>query len=750
MLVVTTIDVLQETMKSPDPGAVAALANRLREDAESSGHRRGLVLAGDPDWSRGRAEAVMADDAVLWVGQGAPAGVEAVPSDRAGSVLGREFTLVVMDLFSGFDVDALGAASGTLRGGGLLVLLTPPLEKWPQFPDPEQRRITVYPLAPEAVTGRFVSRFVRILGEAPGFSIVEQGKPLPLPPPGEVSAPTEMAPDAVCRTADQARAVEAVIRVVTGHRRRPAVLTSDRGRGKSAALGIAAARLLERGVERIVVTGPRLDSVAPVFEHARRLLPEAHFSRSRVEYQGACIEFAPPDELTLAPRPANLLLVDEAAAIPAPLLKQLLEHYSRIAFATTVHGYEGTGRGFAVRFNRVLEQKTPHWKALHLSQPIRWAEGDPIERFVFRALLLDAAAAPDSVAREAQPDSCTVEWVARETLLNDEVSLSELFGLLVLAHYRTRPLDLRHLLDGPNLTVWVMRREGHVVATALVAEEGGFDADTARGVREGRIRPHGHLLPESLAAHLGLEQAPRLRSARIMRIAVHPEARGRGLGTRLVEIVREQARVESCDFIGSSFGAGEELLRFWERSGFRPVRISLKRGAASGEHSALVLHPLSAEGQALTELARTRFQRQLPHLLADPVRDLEPELAAQLFRAGEPRSPELDEEDWRDLIACTFGRGVFEERIAAVWSLLVTALADPAAAGLMGDTERNVLIAKILQKRPDGELARLGRLTGRSQVVEVMRRGLRPLIRYYGAAWVQQEADALAAVWAKR
>ena len=60
---------------------------------------------------------------------------------------------------------------------------------------------------------------------------------------------------APCRTADQQRAVDAVVRVVTGHRRRPVVLTSDRGRGKSAAFGIAAAQLTIRA------PGPVADSL---------------------------------------------------------------------------------------------------------------------------------------------------------------------------------------------------------------------------------------------------------------------------------------------------------------------------------------------------------------------------------------------------------------------------------------------------------------------------------------------------------
>ena len=153
------------------------------------------------------------------------------------------------------------------------------------------------------------------------------------------------------------------MRVVTGHRRRPVVLTSDRGRGKSAAFGIAAAQLIQAGREHILVTGPRMRAAQAVLDHARSLLP-------RERHQA--IGFRAPDELLRDSPHADVLLVDEAAAIPAPLLEGLLKRYSRIAFATTVHGYEGTGRGFAVRFNRSLDRYSNSWKQLTLAAPIRW------------------------------------------------------------------------------------------------------------------------------------------------------------------------------------------------------------------------------------------------------------------------------------------------------------------------------------------------------------------------------------------
>jgi tRNA(Met) cytidine acetyltransferase len=48
---------------------------------------------------------------------------------------------LVYDAYGGFDPDSFGAAAGALRGGGLLLLLTPPLDRWPDRPDPQAVRI---------------------------------------------------------------------------------------------------------------------------------------------------------------------------------------------------------------------------------------------------------------------------------------------------------------------------------------------------------------------------------------------------------------------------------------------------------------------------------------------------------------------------------------------------------------------------------------------------------------------------------
>lgn len=721
------------------------VVEQLVQDAEKSGHRRALVLAGDEAWGRELAEQGIGHvnfSDVLWVSDKGPIGVDVVTAAKANKALGQEYEAVVFDGHCGVNVDALGAVSGTVRGGGLFIILLPALEALARFNDPEYQRLTVAGFDSAEVTGCFLRRFGRMIHQADGVAVVSQTVGIvELPPRVESADDRPMPADAVCRTQDQVQAVAAVMKVATGHRKRPVVLTSHRGRGKSAALGIAAANLIIQGKKHIIVTAPQLDAVESLFEHAQRLLPAAFKASGAIHFDDALIEFVAPDALIEAQHEPCLVLVDEAAAIPAAMLEKILRQYSRVAFATTVHGYEGTGRGFAVRFNKTLDELTPEWNAITLDAPIRWAANDPVEQFIFDALLLDASAAPEDTIAEATLGQCTIDIVGREQLEADDRLLSELFGLLVLAHYRTRPYDLRVLLDSPNVSVYLMRFKGHVVGAALVANEGGFDDELAAAIYEGKRRPQGHLVPQTLSVHLGLEQAAALTYARVMRIAIHPKVQNKGLGTGLLAELGRKVTQENIDCLSASFAATDEILRFWSRQ-YTPVRIGLTKEHTSGSHSVVLLYPLSDEGTRLCSIARQRFVASLPALLADPLRELDVELAAALLLGGSSNfAPVFNEYDWRDLVAFAYGRRGYELSMAPLWELALCALGDPNAEALIGKKDRNVLIAKVIQKQGWLEVASLLGLAGRTAVLDAMRYAIRPLVAYYGEDWVLQEAE---------
>jgi len=399
---------------------------------------------------------------------------------------------------------------------------------------------------------------------------------------------------------------------------------------------------------------------------------------------------------------------------------RLLRLYGRIAFATTVHGYEGTGRGFEIRFRRHLERIAPGWREVRLEYPIRYAPDDPLEAFAARGLLLDAEPAPFSEVAEAWPDTCRFERLDRGTLARDDLVLSQVFGLLVLAHYQTRPMDLRHLLDGPNMEVFVLGHEGRIVATALVAMEGGLDTNLAQEIFAGRRRPRGHLLPQTLCAHAGLFEATRLRFARIVRIAVHPAAQGRGLGRSLINGILRDDWTADADLVGASFGATLDLLDFWRHCNFTPVHIGTARNAATGAHAAVVLRSRTTDGARLKDAAEKRLGERLNVLLAGPLRDIEPGIAASLLAAVPAADHEPNADERAEIESFAFGLRPYESALPPLTRLLASRLGKVQAGGMLEDRERDALIGTILQHRDWSTVAEMTGVTGRAAVVSLL------------------------------
>lgn len=680
---------------------------RLRAQGVAARERRIVLLRGSETWSRQAAADLPGALEVVgacWLGEAVP-GWQGF-SGRVTGVLGQELDLVGIDLWGDPDPDAFGALAGALRAGGLLLLY-----------DASAR-------SDQASAPRLACRWARVLEDAPEVVVLEEGGEWPaLAPPGPCAEARE--PDADgCLTLDQRRAVQAVCRVATGHRRRPAVLTADRGRGKSSAFGLAAAALLRERGARVLVAGPSLAALAPVFDCAAARLPGAWGGRGVLHYRDGELRFMAPDALVRMPRPADLVLVDEAAALPLGLLCRLLERFSRIAFATTVHGYEGSGHAFAVRFSRVLDRRTPGWRAVGLEEPVRWAAGDPLESLTARLLLLDAE--PAAVLPTQELRDCRVQRIDRDRLVENDAYLTALFGLLVLAHYRTRPRDLRYWLDGEDVFLWVLECDRLPVGVAIGVREGGLTEAEARAVGCGERRLRGHLIAQSLAAHLGFIEAAAMRGLRIVRIAVHPALQRRGLGARLLRGVVDSAQSDGLEWVGASFGAEPGLLGFWETIGFTPARIGFTREATSGAYAALVLRGLSAEGKRLQTKAVKRFAAGLPVWLGDPLRQLDADVALSLL--AQARMPAAGEVALREARAFVRGCREVEDALPWVREVCLARLGPAWQADALDGSEATALMVKSVQALDWSEAAaRLG-VPGRTQVAALLREGVAAML----------------------
>ncbi|MEZ4322935.1 MAG: GNAT family N-acetyltransferase [Myxococcota bacterium] len=503
--------------------------------------KRGVaVFRGSPDATAAAARALVGTEGVLWVGDGG-----AAPSD-VKRLLGGTFDAVVLDLHAGFDPDLLGRAHGFVAAGGALVL------RMPERPV-RSAALAVPPYPVEDVGTRMWDRLERALARL---------EPQPYAPVRTFHG-----------TVEQDALVERLRARLTSGTPARIALTADRGRGKSVALGRAAAGL------GAVVTSAHPEQVREVL----RFAPDARW--------------VDPLAVARGEGSASIVLVDEAAALSVPLLQAVLAACpgAHLVLASTVHGYEGHGRGFSLRFLPTVPGLERHT----LSTPIRWAPDDPLEAFVHEGLLLDAEPCEPS---EGPVHTAALEGDALESRLRG------VFGLLVAAHYRTTPSDLQRVLDAPNLDVHGLFEGPDLSAVSLVAREGGLsDTELTRLAAGERLR--GHALAETLAVHSGRPDAARLAMIRSVRTAVHPDRRRRGLARVLVDHVHGSY---TPDLFGTLFGATPALLAFRRSQGYRLVRLGVSRGSRTGEPSAVMVRPVSPDAHALVHDLRAVLARDLP------------------------------------------------------------------------------------------------------------------------------------------
>merc|ERR1719428_2423228 len=174
-------------------------------------------------------------------------------------------------------------------------------------------------------------------------------------------------------------------------------LTAGRGRGKSAALGLAIASAIAYGYSNVFLTAPSPENLGTVFEFILKGFdalgmtehrdyelvqaadPSLHKAVVRVnifkDHRQTVQYISPNDWQHLAQ--AELLVVDEAAAIPLPTVRKSLCPYL-VLLSSTVNGYEGTGRALSLKLIEELRKNKASGKGgrtlreLTLDEPIRY------------------------------------------------------------------------------------------------------------------------------------------------------------------------------------------------------------------------------------------------------------------------------------------------------------------------------------------------------------------------------------------
>ncbi|MEB2836661.1 MAG: AAA family ATPase, partial [Desulfurococcales archaeon] len=480
-------------------------------------------------------------------------------------------------------------------------------------------------------------------------------------------------------------------------RGRTLLVLGDRGRGKSFLLGLALALAIhERQAGRVHVVAPSPASAASLYRGLKAGLEALGYGglyRERLESGYTARLWGPwfsvihrsPESA----EPAPLLVVDEAAAVGVARVRRLSWRSGRVMVASTVHGYEGSGRVLV----HVLEADLPRPLArVELGEPIRYRRGDPLEEWVLRAFHLDAE--PPSVPPE-KALGATCRTVPRGRLGPWDAYTSRLLGVLAQAHYRFEPDYILVALESSNHELIALEAPGgEPVAAADVAIEDPSMEEAAR------------LGLKALSTHA--PEAAGLRGARIVRIAVSPPLQRMGLGTRILRCAEAHAAKHGALVVTALFSR-HDVLGFWVENGYLVAYISPRYNRATGEKNVCVAKPLAPGARGAVEEASSAFRVRLLLSLQSIYRDLAAERVPLILEATAPshhRPVALTGDMERRLSEFLAGRLDLEQAFDAVWAAAVDCLASrsPSSLGLT-QREATALAARILQGKPLNDVA---------------------------------------------
>mmetsp|Transcript_24153 Transcript_24153/g.77913 ORF Transcript_24153/g.77913 Transcript_24153/m.77913 type:complete len:715 (-) Transcript_24153:68-2212(-) len=287
---------------------------------------------------------------------------------------------------------------------------------------------------------------------------------------------------------------------------------------------------------------------------------------------------------------AELIVVDEAAAVPLPYIRSLVGA-SLLVLASTIAGYEGTGRSLQLKLIDEIKQQLrseSEGRQLHrqlptsnvriptaqlyevtLLTPIRYAADDPVERWLHAVLCLGSPGRRAHALRTdpPSPSTCVLHHVNRNSLFSyhhtSERFLQRIMAIYSNAHYRNSPNDLQLMADSPAHRIFVLGREARyprksdvhshaskeaqrndatdennfdfsdltatlpdVLAVIQVVLEGALTAEDNK-----RTRGPGDLIPWTLAHHFCDPDLLKLTGVRVLRLATHPDLHSMGYGS---------------------------------------------------------------------------------------------------------------------------------------------------------------------------------------------------------------------------
>ncbi|XWS33239.1 hypothetical protein CRYUN_Cryun22dG0064400 [Craigia yunnanensis] len=586
-------------------------------------------------------------------------------------ILGNTFGMCILQDFEALTPNHLARTIETVQGGGLIVLLLRSLSSLTSLctmvMDVHRRYHTE---SHSEAAGRFNERFLLSLASCKACVVMDDElnilpissyiKSITLVPVNEDSdglseserelknLKEELNEDfpvgpliKKCCTLDQGKAVITFLDAILDKNLCCTVaLLAARGCGKSAALGLAIAGAIAAGYSNIYVTAPSPENLKTLFEFVCKGFDAIEYKEHidydvvksvNPEFKKATvhINIYKQHRQTIQPHEheklsqVELLVVDEAAAIPLPVVKSLLGPFL-VFLSCTVNGY---------------------------------ASADPMESWLNALLCLDVTNSVPGISRLPPPSECDLYYVNRDTLFSyhkdSEQFLQRMMALYISSHYKNSPNDLQLMADAPAHHLFVLlgpvdeskNQLPDVLCVIQVSLEGQISRKSAIKSLSDGYQPHGDQIPWKFCEQFRDAVFPSLSGARIVRIATHPSAMRLGYGSAAVELLTRtinfcseldvedveetphlsqlrlteaaekislleenikprtdlppllvhlhECRPEKLHYLGVSFGLTLDLFHFWKKHKFAPFNICQIPNNVMGEHTCMVLKPLN-------------------------------------------------------------------------------------------------------------------------------------------------------------
>ncbi|GAB65418.1 ATPase [Plasmodium cynomolgi strain B] len=274
-------------------------------------------------------------------------------------------------------------------------------------------------------------------------------------------------------------------------------LLANRGRGKSATLGLLIALSIYFNYTNLILCSGNKDGMQTIYDfidqglHLLGYKEFTHYERvynqsklkeiiffkdihnlSNIKQRIRYFDILEDEMIN-----SELMIIDEAACIPIDILKGKIKGEITI-LSTTLNGYEGTGKTFIFKLLKQLKKKFvtqltyqefKQMKRLYferafidvsLDTPIRYSYNDQVEAWLNNFLCLNCNEPFKLRNSLCSPTNCQLYFVNKNIFKHfsktSENLLRKIMTLFVTSHYKNTPNDLIMILDSQQHHLFVL------------------------------------------------------------------------------------------------------------------------------------------------------------------------------------------------------------------------------------------------------------------------------------------------------